>query len=67
MNIVFEKGDRKIVLAEEDSHRMFLDLNGGGYNEDQTASAMEDRRAVLEGETITVSGVDIYTEEDTNV
>jgi len=63
MNVVFEKGTRKIVLAEEDSHRMFLDLNGGGYNEGQTAKAMEDRRAVLDGECITVNGVDIYTEE----
>lgn len=63
MKIVFEKGDRKIVVAEEDSHSMFLDLHGGGYNEDQTARAMEDRRAVLDGETLVVNGIDIYTEE----
>lgn len=64
MKVVFEntKGRRHVVDAE-DSHRCFLEIHGGGYNEDQTARAMEDRRAVLDGEIITVNGIDIYTEE----
>ena len=64
MNIVFENSKgRRHVVAEEDSHGCFLEINGGGYTEDQTMRAMEDRRAVLDGETITVNGIDIYTEE----
>ena len=65
MKIVFERGDRKIV-AEGSSNQaieFFLDLHGGGMTAHQTACAMEDRRAVLDGETITVNGIDIYTEE----
>ena len=65
MKIGFEgKAIGRHVIAEEDSHRYFLDIHGGGMNENQTARAMEDRRAVLDGETITVNGIDIYTEED---
>lgn len=65
MNIVFEntKNGRKVVKAEEDSHAMFLDIRGGGWTESETMHAMEDRRAVLDGENITVNGIDIYTEE----
>jgi hypothetical protein len=63
MKVVFEKGDKKLVADVGDYKvaQWFLDVNGGGMNEDQTARAMEDQRAVLEGETICVNGVDIYT------
>ena len=62
MKIVFENGDRKIVAegSSAQAAEFFLDLRGGGWTEDQTALAMEDQRAVMAGETITVNGIDIY-------
>jgi len=65
MKIVFEKGNRKIVAEGHSAQaaEFFLSLHGGGFNAEQTAAAMEDQRAVMDGETITVNGIDIYTEE----
>lgn len=65
MKIAFEYKGRKIVAEGNSSQaaEFFLDIHGGGLNEDQTAAAMEAQRAVMAGETITVNGIDIYTEE----
>ena len=63
MNVVFEKNGKRLVRSQEDAAAVFLELHGGGWTEEQTALAMEDQRAVLDGETICVNGVDIYTEE----
>ena len=65
MKIVFEKGDRRVEIEAHtlEAAGMFLDLRGGGLTERHTALAMEDQRAVMVGEPITVNGVDIYTED----
>ncbi len=65
MKVIFEKGDRRVAIEAEtlDAAGMFLDLRGGGLTYRHTALAMEDQRAVMAGEPITVNGVDIYTED----
>ena len=65
MKIVFEAGDRRIVAEGNtlQAAEFFLNLRGGGLTERHTALAMEDQRAVMAGETITVNGIDIYLEE----
>ena len=65
MKIVFEMGDRRWTVEAHTlkASGMFLDLRGGGLTERHTVLAMEDQRAVMAGEPITVNGVDIYTED----
>lgn len=65
MNVVFEKGDRRITVEAHtlQAAEMFLNIRGGGLTERHTALAMEDQRAVMAGEPITVNGIDIYTED----
>ena len=66
MNVAFEnqKNGRRLVLAGVELTSMFLELNGGGYTADQTAKAMEDYRAVVDGEPITIGDVYCYAPEE---
>ena len=65
MKIAFERGDRKIVAegSTKQAAEFFLDVCGGGLNEDQVAQAIEAQRAVMAGEPITINGIYIYTED----
>ena len=65
MNVVFENGDRRITVEAHtlQAAEMFLNIRGGGLTERHTVLAMEDQRAVMAGEPITVNGIDIYTED----
>lgn len=64
MSVTFENETtgRKLTVEDHDAARVFLELHGGGMNEDQTARAMEDQRAVLDGEPVNIGDVYCYAE-----
>ena len=65
MKIIFEVGNRRLEAEANtlEASGIFLDIRGGGLTERHTMLAMDDQRAVMEGETIMVNGVHIFTEE----